>query len=57
MVWKLQADSADSSSEILFISTDGLDQSKFALPREPELRNNAALNLEIEGLSFVRFHL
>ncbi len=57
MVWKLQADSGDGSSEILFISTDGLDQSKFALPREPELRNNAALNLEIEGLNFVWFHL
>lgn len=45
VIWKLQAESAEPNSGVLLISTDGLDQSKFALPREPELRNNAALNL------------
>ncbi|CAL1146198.1 unnamed protein product [Cladocopium goreaui] len=41
VIWRLQAESAEHNSEVLLISTDGLDQSKFALPREPELRNNA----------------
>jgi hypothetical protein len=45
VIWRLQAESAEHNSEVLLISTDGLDQSKFALPREPELRNNAALKL------------
>ena len=45
LLWKLQAEAADHSSGIIFISTDGLDQSKFALPREPGLRANAALIL------------
>lgn len=45
IIWRLQSESADPSTDILVISTDGLDQSKFALPREPELRNNAALTL------------
>lgn len=45
IIWRLQSESSDPTTDILVISTDGLDQSKFALPREPELRNNAALNL------------
>ena len=53
ILWKLQAEAADPSSGIIFISTDGLDQSKFALPREPGLRANAALIL---GLNY-RFNL
>ena len=55
VIWQLQSESADPTNEILLISTDGLDQSKFALPREPELRNNAALNLQLKSLNFV-FH-
>jgi hypothetical protein len=45
VIWRLQAESCEPNSEILLISTDGLDQSKFSLPREPELRNNAGLQL------------
>ena len=43
-LWKLQSEGADPTSGILFISTDGLDQAKFALPREPGLKANAALS-------------
>ena len=44
VVWKLQSESAEPNSEVLLVSTDGLDQSKFSLPREPELKNNAGLS-------------
>ena len=44
VLWKLQSESADISTDVLLISTDGLDQSKFGLPRDPSLRTNAALN-------------
>lgn len=44
-LWKLQSESAESTSPILFISTDGLDQAKFALPREPGLKASSALIL------------
>lgn len=43
VLWRLQSESNDPTNTVLFISTDGLDQSKFALPREPELKNNAQL--------------
>lgn len=43
--WRLQAESADPSTDILAVSTDGLDQAKFALPRDPNLRRSAALIL------------
>ena len=49
-LWKLQSEGTDHQSGILFISTDGLDQSKFALPREPGLRANAALILGTTSL-------
>ena len=55
VIWQLQSESADPTNEILLISTDGLDQSKFALPREPELRNNAALNLQLKSLATLSF--
>ena len=42
-LWQLQSHSTDSESGVLFISTDGLDQAKFALPRHPDLRCNAAV--------------
>lgn len=44
-MWTLQSQSQDGCSDVLFISTDGLDQAKFALPREPGLRANASLIL------------
>lgn len=46
-IWQLQAAGADPNSGILMISTDGLDQSKFALPRDPSLRANAGLRLDL----------
>ena len=42
-LWQLQSQSSEPNCEILFISTDGLDQAKFALPRHPDLRANAAV--------------
>lgn len=45
VIWSLQAESSDPSSGVLMISTDGLDQCKFALPRDPEMRANAGLTL------------
>lgn len=45
VLWTMQSEASDGNSGILLISTDGLDQAKFALPREPELRCNAALTL------------
>lgn len=42
-MWSMQAESQDPNSSLLVIRTDGLDQSKFALPREPELRVNSGL--------------
>ena len=41
--WRLQSESADPSTDVLAICTDGLDQAKFALPRDPQLRASAAL--------------
>lgn len=40
-MWQLQSQSQEPNSEVLFISTDGLDQAKFALPRHPDLRASA----------------
>lgn len=48
-MWQLQSASAEPESEVLFISTDGLDQAKFALPRHPDLRANAAVYLGMVG--------
>ena len=42
-LWQLQSQSSDPDNEILYICTDGLDQAKFALPRHPGLRANAAV--------------
>ena len=44
ILWQLQGESADPNTDILLISTDGLDQSKFSLPRDPMLKTNAALS-------------
>lgn len=43
--WQIQAESADPSTDVLCICTDGLDQAKFALPRDPGLRTSSALTL------------
>ena len=45
IIWTLQAQGSEPHSGVLMICTDGLDQSKFALPRHPELRVNARLRL------------
>ena len=42
-MWQLQSESSEPHSEVLFISTDGLDQAKFALPRHPELKASASV--------------
>ena len=42
-LWQLQSQSSEPNCDVLFISTDGLDQAKFALPRHPDLRANAAV--------------
>ena len=43
IIWKLQSESADWNTDFLIISTDGLDQSKFSLPRDKNLKASAAL--------------
>ncbi len=43
--WRLQSESADPSTDVVTICTDGLDQAKFSLPRDPMLKASAALNL------------
>lgn len=43
--WRMQAESADPSTDVLCIATDGLDQAKFAIPRDPGLRSSSALTL------------
>ena len=43
--WRLQSESADTSTDLVAIATDGLDQAKFALPRDPNLRSSAHLFL------------
>ena len=55
MIWSMQAESADFNSSILVIATDGLDQSKFALPREPEMRINSGLTFRSNGMIFQMF--
>ena len=45
--WRLQSEGADPSTDLLVIATDGLDQAKFALPRDPNLRSSAYLILTI----------
>ena len=54
VIWKLQQESADPHTDFLIISTDGLDQSKFALPRDAQLRCSTALTFGFKGtLAFV----
>ncbi|CAL1151353.1 unnamed protein product, partial [Cladocopium goreaui] len=43
VIWTLQSEGSDPRSSILLICTDGLDQAKFSLPRDPQLRSNAGL--------------
>ena len=45
---RLQAESAYPSTDLVTICTDGLDQAKFALPRDPLLRSSAALTLDFD---------
>lgn len=54
IIWRLQSESAEPQTPILLIGTDGMDQSKFAIPREPELKNNAALSLGLINMQFFR---
>lgn len=42
-MWQLQSQSSEPHCEVIFIATDGLDQAKFALPRRPGLKANAAV--------------
>ena len=51
--WRLQAESSDPSTDVVTICTDGLDQAKFALPRDPQLRTSAALILGSKSLFLV----
>ena len=48
IIWALQSESGLANSNLLMVSTDGLDQAKFSLPREPQMRLNAALYLDID---------
>ena len=51
-LWQLQSQSSEPDSEVLFISTDGLDQAKFALPRYPGLRANASVSTGMNPVFF-----
>ena len=42
-LWQLQSQGQEPICEVLYISTDGLDQAKFALPRHPQLKASAAV--------------
>ncbi|CAE6916147.1 unnamed protein product [Symbiodinium sp. CCMP2456] len=42
--WTLQELSRDHLADILCIQLDGMDQGKYALPRDPELRTSAAMS-------------
>jgi len=42
-LWQLQAEASEPNADVIVICTDGLDQAKFALPRHPDLRANAAV--------------
>ena len=53
VIWKLQAESADPNTDFVIISTDGLDQSKFSLPRDPHLKASAALSFELISTCFL----
>lgn len=53
VIWKLQAESADPNTDFVIISTDGLDQSKFTLPRDPHLKASAALSFELISTFFL----
>lgn len=56
VIWTLQSEGGDPHSDILMICTDGLDQAKFSLPRDPQLRANAGLNLRsISGYHFILY--
>lgn len=44
--WRLQSESG-GATDVVTICIDGLDQAKFALPRDPEMRASAALNLDL----------
>lgn len=42
-VWELEAMSGEQDSNVLLLSVDGMDQAKFAVPRDPQLRCSSAL--------------
>ena len=48
LCWRMQATSQDHESRLLTICIDGLDQAKFALPRDPQLRSSAVMRLGME---------
>lgn len=45
VLWKLESESRDPNTDVLYITTDGLDQAKFALPRFPQHKTTSAMNL------------
>ena len=45
VIWTLQSEGCDPQAQILMLCTDGLDQAKFQLPRDPQLCTNAGLIL------------
>ena len=47
--WQLQETAMDPHSGLMVVSTDGCDQSKFALPRDPAFRSSAGLPLSCNG--------
>lgn len=56
LCWRMQATSQDHESRLLTICIDGLDQAKFALPRDPQLRSSAVMRLSLDHVHmYVKF--
>ncbi|CAE6950458.1 unnamed protein product [Symbiodinium sp. CCMP2592] len=47
VAWQLQESAMDPLSGLMVVCTDGCDQSKFMMPRDPEFRISAALSGEM----------
>ena len=52
--WALADLSRDKSSSVLTVLLDGMDQSKFQIPRDPSLRQSSALALALHVLMLVK---
>lgn len=51
-LWALQEAAVDEMADLLVCQIDGMDQAKFRIPRDPQLRSSASLPLDFSNSIF-----